>query len=128
MKAYDFSGEHPVKDLSDIERVMSRRFEGNVNEVLLASGKNAFPLLAILIRENMASINYVPGDKEAGFTSIGGNLGLPPDGMTIFAMGDPSEEIAVSNRSIVTFTKALEAAKEFFRTKQLPKSIRWLEL
>jgi hypothetical protein len=127
MKIFNFGDVPTGKNPSDIEGIMSKRFENDMNEVLLAHDDHDYPYLGIALKGDLAAL-YPGGDGEAGFVSIGGKLELPPDGMTTFATGDPNEEISISNRAIITSSEALAAAKEFFCSERLPKSIEWLEL
>jgi len=55
-------------------------------------------------------------------------MNLNPKEITTFAIGDAGETIDVLNDSIVPFSDALEVAKEFFHSQEMPRSIKWLEL
>lgn len=128
MIIYNYGHKYNRSDLSELERIMSARHKNGMNEVLLAHDGHEYPLLSILMKDGIAALHYMVEGDRAGFASIGGKLGLPPRGDTIFETGDPDQKIGVTNRAVVPFTTALEVAKEFFRSEQLPKSIKWLEL
>ncbi len=128
MVIYNYGHEYSTSDLSELERIMSARHKNGMNEVLLAHDGHEYPLLSILMKDDIAALHYLVEGDRAGFASIGGRLGLPPKGNTVFGTGHPDENIWVTNRAVVPFTTALEVAKEFFRSEQLPKSIKWLEL
>jgi hypothetical protein len=127
MIIYNYSHEYKTSDFSELEKIMSARHKNGMNEVLLAHDGHKFPLLSILMKDNIAALHYMVEGDRAGFASIGGKLGLPK-GDTVFGTGNPDEKIWITNDAVVPFATALTVAKEFFRSEQLPKSIKWLEL
>ena len=128
MIIYSYSHEYQTSDVSELEKIMSARHKNGVNEVLLAHDGQKFPLLSILMKDDVATLHYMVEGDRAGFTSIGGKLGLPPNEDTVFATGRPDDKTWVTNRALVPFATALTAAKEFFQSEQLPKSLKWFEL
>ena len=128
MIIYNYSREYQTSDVSELERIMSARHKNGMNEVLLTHDGHRFPLLSIQMRDDIATLHYMVEGDRAGFTSIGGKLGLPPDEDTVFGTGTPDEKIWITNDAVVPFATALMAAKEFFQSEQLPRSIKWLEL
>ncbi len=128
MMIYNYGQEYKVSDPSELEKIMSKRHKNGMNEVLLAHDGHDYPVLSILMKDDIATLHYMVEGDRAGFASIGGKLGLSSSGTTIFGTGDPDEKIWVTNRAVVPFASALKVAKEFFRSEHLPKSIEWLEL
>jgi hypothetical protein len=53
---------------------------------------------------------------------------LKPEEAAIFFLDSPAQEQEMPNTSMAYFSKAVEAAKDFFASKELPRSIEWLEL
>ena len=128
MIIYNYGRKIKTSDVSELEKLMLARHKNGLNEVLMAHDGHKFPLLSILMKDDIAALHYMVEGDRAGFASIGGKLGLPSGEDTIFGTGNPDNKMWVSNRAVVPFTAALTAAKEFFRSEQLPKSIKWLEL
>jgi hypothetical protein len=90
-----------------------------------------YPALVIYVRGDLAAIYYYRADDgRAGFVSIGGKMNLDPKKMTTFQIGgfNPGDTIDVLNDSIVPFSEALEVARKFFHSQELPRSIEWFEL
>jgi hypothetical protein len=128
VRIYNYGHKYVVENPSQIAAIMSKRFDGGLSEIVLMPDRRKHPFLIIALKDDLAALHYFPDERKAGFASIGGKLGLPPDGMTTFKTGGPHTDIEVSNDAVVTSAEALVAAKEFFHSQQLPKSIRWLEL
>ena len=82
----------------------------------------------IFVRGDLTAIYYIPGDRQAGYVSVGGKMNLNPKEITTFPIGEVGETIDVLNRFIISFSEALEVAKEFFHSTELPSSIKWLKL
>jgi hypothetical protein len=129
MELTNFGEVYTVDDPSDIERFVSKRFGDGFNEVVLSPEDRPDRFLQILLRDELAALYYAPGEDVAGFVSVGGKLGLPPGKDTAFASGHPgNRDMLFSSEQIVSTSEALAAAKEFFYTEELPKSIEWFEL
>src|SRR5580700_4839089 len=128
MELDDFGGSRNVRSIAQLEEVLRARFRDQQNEFSLTPDSDDYPLLWILVRGDLAAIYYIPGDRQAGYVSVGGKTNLNPKEMTTFPTGDLGETIDVLNRFIVSFSEALEAAREFFHSQELPRSIKWLKL
>jgi hypothetical protein len=85
-----------------------------------------YPALAILVKGGFACVHYFPAVGDPGFLSVGNMSALECRPTVTFATGGTPFE--VSTRSILRFADALQVAKEFLRSKELPKSIGWLRL
>jgi hypothetical protein len=124
----DFSGDHSVQSVAQLEQRLGVRFNDEENGFGLSPDSSEYPLLLIQVKGNLAVIHYIPGDGEAGYESLGGKMNLDPDKKTTFSLDRSGELIYVLNRFIVPFCEALEVAKEFFHSQELPRSIKWFEL
>jgi hypothetical protein len=130
MELDDFGGSRNVRSIAQLEQVLRARFTDQLNEFTLTPDSSDYPRLWIFVRGDLAAVYYIARDDDrAGYVSVGGNLNLNPKEMTTFAIGDDTgETIDVLNDSIVPFSEAVEAAKEFFHSQEMPRSIEWLEL
>ena len=130
MELDDLGGSRNVRSIAQLEQVLRARPRNQQNEFSLTPDSSDYPLLWIVAREDLAAAYYIPEDRDAGYVSIGGKLSLNPKEMTTFSIGliDPGETIDVLNRFIIPFSEAVEVAKEFFHSTELPRSIKWLKL
>jgi hypothetical protein len=130
MKVHDFGGTHRVHSIAQLEQLLGARFKYQMNEFSLCPDSGVYPLIKINVRGDLAAIYYYRGDEQAGYVSLGGKMNLDPKGETSFSIDnrDPGETIDVLNEFIVPFSEALDVAKEFFHSQELPRSIKWLEL
>lgn len=130
MRVHDFGGTHRVNSMARLEQLLGARFNDQLNEFSLYSDSSIYPLLTIMVKGDLAAIHYFPEDGHAGYVSIGGKTNPDPKKTTTFHIGtlDAGDTANVPNEFIVPFSEALEVAKEFFRSQELPRSIKWLEL
>jgi hypothetical protein len=83
--------------------------------------------MSLLVKGDLAYVHYFPKPSHPGFRSLG-SIVQPAKEMTIFYLDNLQQEQPVLNNAIIPFHAALDAAKEFFQTKVLPKCIPWVEL
>jgi Immunity protein Imm1 len=127
MEVHDFTGTHKIDHLEAFDRLLRTHSHNQTNEFLLSHDEQDYPLLVIFVKDGIAALYFIPGDGEAGWASIG-TTDLDPKKDTIFATGDMSTEIGVSNRAVVPLRTAVAAAKDFFHSAELPRSVEWLKL
>ena len=128
MRVEDFYGASDVASITDLESVLRRRYGRGVNSFWLSHADEKNPTLSMLVKGELATLTYFPQESHPGFTSIGKMEGLDPDEMTIFYLDTPEQEQEIMNSSVVAFSSAVEAAKEFFNSRNLPTAIKWSEL
>jgi hypothetical protein len=130
MKMQDMSGTiFDVSSEADVERILLKRYGEGVNAFLLYHEPQKNLWLSILVKEQLANLNYFPDEKDhPGYATIGNIPSLPADGYTVFFMRSLKEEEPVPNDAIVPFVDALAAAKEFLVNTALAPSIEWFEL
>jgi hypothetical protein len=130
MKVIDFGGSHSVHSIAQLEQLLKARFKDQQNEFSLCPDSGVYPLIKIHVRGDLAAIYYMRGDDRAGYVSVGGQMNLDPDGETSFPIGaiDQGDTIDVLNEFIVSFSEAVNVAKDYFHSQELPRSIEWLEL
>lgn len=92
------------------------------------------PYIILLVKGEYAYIWYTHSEDMAGYQAYGEELGLDPDGSTIFYL-TATEEMYVPNRYVATRERALQAVLGFMALdrwpacyEQLPKCVRWEEL
>lgn len=129
MMACDFAGCQEVTSMQELVALLRKRYENNANAVWMShEGEGKCPTLVLIVKDNLAYLNFFPKEYDAGLTSLG-NMGDDLEGtMTTFFITRKGEIIWASNYSVLPFSSALQAAEEFFRTKELPCCVEWLRL
>jgi len=123
-----FGGKAICDNIKDVENVLNYRTEKGVNEFWIY-GETKYPLLGLLVNKGTAYLHYFVNEGEPGFQSIGNdNLELDENENSIFYTNTDTEEVSIPNYSIITFTSALKAVKEFFETNDMPQCIEWDEM
>lgn len=87
-----------------------------------------FLMLGVVIKDNIASLSFIPRDQVAGFRSVRTDPSLQHSSSAQFLISAMGDQIWVSNDSILSGQVTVETAKAFFRTKQLPECVMWFEL
>jgi hypothetical protein len=129
MLVVDINGEHEARELEELETLLTSRIDNGVNSFWLFSKNQEYPKLAIVVKEKLAVVHYFPEANHAGYQSLGSSNELDPAGKTIFCISRyRADDIEVLNSAVLLFPAALEAAKEFFSSSELPRTIKWFEL
>jgi hypothetical protein len=84
MKVTDFSGEHSVQSIAELEQRLAVRFDDEENGFVLALDSSKYPQIFIEVKENLAVLHYFRDDDRAGYQSFGGKMNLDPDETTTF--------------------------------------------
>jgi hypothetical protein len=127
MRVDDSKGTYQTRTSSELETVLQKRYGPGVNSFWLTHDGEKYPAVALLVKGDLACLHYFPKDSHPGFLSIGSAEELTPDEATIFQL-DNLDQAEMPNSSVVHFHQAVEAAKDFFASKELPKSVQWIEL
>jgi hypothetical protein len=122
-----FEGKDECNSLDNIDNILTRRTHKGVNEFII-HGEQEFPYMVVLVNNNYAYLHFYKEDDDPGFRSIGGDTDLENDGDSIFYTNTDNEEVSIENVSVVPFSNALMAVKQFFETRDMPKCIEWDEL
>lgn len=126
MRIWDFNQELEVKNIDEIEAILKIRYAPGYNSFWL-DYEELYPCISILTKADLAYVHYFPGDRHAGFRSVGNVANLEGE-MTIFRLDTINQEQPILNDAIIPFSSALAVARDFFHAKSLPRSIKWLEL
>lgn len=124
----DFEQVEEVNDVDTLERKLSVRYANAANSFTLSHGRKREPVLLILVRGELANLHYFPRRRHPGFQSTGTVAGLDLEGSTIFFITNAAERQEVLNRSVVPVSLAVQAAKEFLVSEELPQSVQWEEM
>ena len=129
MKIEDFNNVHDITSLDELEGVLKTRYENGINQFSLYEDNIKYPWVALMVNGDLAALHYFPHEGHPGFIPLGKNVGLEPGGFTTFYLSNPHrEKLWIPNYSVIPYSVALTAAKEFFSSRQLPQSIEWFEL
>ena len=128
MQVVDSYRTYNVITTQDLEAALIIRHNENVNSFWLNPDTYEFPQLGVLVKGDLASLTFFPKADSAGFISVGRIANLGPGDSTPFPIDkNPGDDLYVRNDAVLPWATALMAAKEFFDTEQLPKSIEWRE-
>ena len=129
MEVEDLSGTHSAHSIAELEQLLGVRFKDQLNHFWLRADGSEFPELAISVKGDLSAIHYFPQKRHAGFVSLGGKLNLDPDKTTTFSIShSAADDAKVRNEFVMPFSEAMNVAKEFFHSQELPRSIEWVEL
>ncbi len=128
MRIQDMLREREANTPGELERNLSQRYGNGVNVFWLSREKGQRPLLLILVNKALANLHYFPPGDHPGFQSAGHISALDPDKYTPFFMNSLEEQEDIPNNAVILFPDALAAAREFFASTELPRSIEWFEL
>jgi len=130
MRVMDLNGIRVIKDMRELEELLSQKSDTDINNFTLSDENGGCPLLDVLVNGNLASLHYWFEQDHPGFRSF---ENLPPTesrGTTSFdssnLLGD--RVVSVDNLFVVPRSLAIDAAKEFFLTQELPNCVKWMEL
>jgi hypothetical protein len=120
---------YEVTDIHELETVITKRCDNSFNSFWLSHQGEEYPTLAVLVKDDLATLNYMPKEFDAGYRSVGALPDLTPGATMRFSIsGSSGDDVFVRNDAVLPFSVALQAAKEFFFSKDLPKSVEWFEL
>jgi hypothetical protein len=129
MKVVDINGVHEANNVHELETILKRRCGNGFNSFWLSHRDEEYPTLSLLVKDELASLTYLPKELDAGFSSIGRMPDLKEGGTITFSISkNRADDVVVSNDAVLPFSAALQAAKEFFHSKGLPQSVEWLQL
>ncbi len=135
-----FAGEDICSTVDEVKTVFNKDING-VNEFIISNDSDSqYPYLNILVSRRSAYIFYAPfdGSVGAGFQAYGEDedgFELDPDGITIFYVNTPTEEVEIGNEYVCSLEKALQVILAFMsynkwpvRYEDLPNCVEWEEL
>lgn len=126
MKLENLSETKFIEDANELKKCLAARTKHNDNAFWLNNNASTFPQLSIMIKENTATLQYLPKDGHPGFLSLG-NLGQTDD-VKFRISESPADDLLIASKFLITTTSAEIAAIEFFEGKSLPNSVEWMEL
>jgi hypothetical protein len=125
---YDLKGGHEAKSLADFQAVLEKRYGPDANSFWIWHYEEKNPAISLLVRGNLSCIHYFPYEGHPGFVSVGTVESLDKDGFTSFRFETVEQEQEIWNPHVISASAGISAARDFFSSKDLPKSIEWKEL
>jgi hypothetical protein len=126
---HDFHDAVVLRDAADVRHALGIRYEHGANELWLAHDSRKYPVLAILLRDDVAVLHYFPEERDPGFQSRRRGAAPPATVPTEWFMSPmPADNATVPDDAVVPVESALEAALQFFERAELPTAIDWFEL
>lgn len=120
-------GSVAITSAEDLRAALALRC-GGTNEFWLWHD-HEFPALLILVRGDLALVNYLPAEGDPGSIAVGDVQGLDPRGTTDLGGGPrSSERWCVANDQVVRAATAFALAEEFRSGAARPAGTGWIEL
>jgi hypothetical protein len=129
MKVVERNGVHKAMNVHELEAILMKRLGDGYNSFWLSHDDEEYPTLSVLVKGNLTTLYFMPKEFDAGLNSVGNMVELTPGETTTFSISNSlADDVVVLNDAVVPFSVALQAAKEFFSSKELPRSVKWLPL
>jgi hypothetical protein len=116
-----------IKSAEEIKNLLNNRY-GGFNCFGLSHDEDEYPCLYIMTKDSIASLYYIPAEREAGYISQHGLRSHEPGGTTTFYTAEGGSGATFANDSLMPFSLGVEAAIEFMSLKNLPRKVHWLAL
>lgn len=127
IKVSDYGHERDAASAAEVEAMLAERTLNGMN-MWWVSFDERYPCVSILANESLACVHFHPHDQHPGFQAQGPASGLDEQGQTMFSISGPNEEVWMPNTSVVDFSIAVQAVRDFLRDKRMSPGIQWLEL
>ena len=124
----DFEKLSNIRNMTELEHVLMKRYGNNVNSFWLYHGPGKFPDMHLMVNGEHACLYYFSREGDPGSRSVGKLDGLKAGGNSIFCMDGIEQKVEILNDAVIPLADALIAAKEFFISRNKPKSIEWFQL
>ncbi len=115
-------------DLQEIREQLRRRTTENDNAFLLHVESESFPQLSLLVKNNWATLQYLPFEGHPGFVPINAWDIAPKRNLRFRISNSTADDVFIDSKYIIGIDEAEIAAQEFFKDQKLPSSFQWLEL
>ena len=129
MKIHHFLGDAVCETMEDLEKALAQSVNG-VNEFFIVKEHTMFPYLTVLVNGAYAYVYCVPTEEAAGSPAFSedAETGLDPDGISIFYINTPTEEIEIYNDYVIPKELAVQVVKDFAETGAMSDRVQWDEL
>lgn len=129
IKICHFLGKSICTTMDEVLTTLDQSVDG-VNEFYIAQDHTLYPYLTVLINGSYAYVTCVPDEEAAGSQAFCDNveMDLDPDGISIFYINTPTEEIEIYNDYVIPKSLAVQIVKEFVETGKMSNCIEWEEL
>lgn len=116
----------PCYQVEEVYAILDKRDENGFNTVYMRpEEKKAWPLMSILMKDNLAFVQICIKDFHQGYISLADfKLDLDyENGKTVFHEGQ--RPVDVQNLYVISMDTLYEVVNEFFQTGKMPECILW---
>ena len=108
----------------DVAQTLEQAVDG-VNEFFIVEEHTMFPYWVVLVH-----MYCVPNEVDGGLLAFSDDVptDLPPDGISIFYVNTPTEEIQIYNDYVIPKALAQTVVKDFVETGKMSNCVEWDEL
>src|SRR5882762_8084548 len=108
MKVTHYVDVWEVATPDELERVLTKGRKSAVNAFWLSHGDDIYPVLGLLLKGNLAWLNYLPEDKDAGFVSLGEVPEIDPLENTLFSQSpNRADDLSISDQQVIPLAEAI---------------------
>ena len=125
LEIFDFEGRREASSAEQLHLALSRRFDGGNHFEIAALGR-AYPMLDLMVSDDLAVVHYFAAEGNAGAQSIG-DLGHAAETVE-FPENRAGAAYTMPGSTVVRMTTAIRCADEFSIDLQRPTAVTWLEL
>jgi hypothetical protein len=124
MIVHHFGGDIECNTTKKLLEVLNLKY-GNCSNEFILSGETEYPYMAIMVKGDFAVVSFFIEESDWILQAVNNDKDLELDENNIFYTGNDEMEIEICNEFVLPFSKAIIAAEEFFKTKSLPKCLKW---
>lgn len=124
IKICHFGGKKLCTTWDDVAQTLEQTVDG-VNKFFIVEEHTMFPYLVVLVHMYCA-----PNEVDGGLLAFSDDVptDLPPDGISIFYVNTPTEEIQIYNDYVIPKALAQTVVKDFVETGKMSDCVEWDEL
>ena len=115
-------GSRECGNHADITAVLELRNKNGVNEFWVYLSDEMNPCLAILAKDNAATVNYFFEDGNPGFRAVNGASAVNEDGYDIHVGGNAYH---LPSDGLLPFDAVIAAVLQAFDTRGRPDNLLW---
>lgn len=125
---YDASGEINQSEYAGAQWLLDRRLSpGSWNHFYISGPDALYPLLTVLVKDNIAVLHFFSADDVPPLLSQG-DMAVGSDAIISFQETLEGNEFRMGLDTVVSAEVAARAVDEFVVTQKLPTCIKWRQL
>ena len=126
IEVHHFGGKSICATWDEVAQALEQTVDGS-NEFFFVAEHTMFPYLTVLVRGDYAYVYCVPNEVDGSLIAFSDDAptDLPPNGISIFYVNTPTEEIQIYNDYIIPKALAWTVVKDFVETGEMSSCVQW---